>query len=143
MSITEKKLKEYLMLYGTETKNWPEAIQADVLRAKHNPALSGLIIKQQYFDEVLWNNRVIEPASADLANRIIVAARAVAKSSGISITAWIQELLAFVLPQPAFALATVLTLGIVIGFSLPALPPPVDDNNIITQAYFESDGAML
>ena len=59
----------------------------------------------------------IPSAGPWLADRIINAAEG--RKPELDAMAWLRELLAVVLPQPAFALATVLTLGIVIGLSLP------------------------
>jgi hypothetical protein len=142
MPMTEKQFKEYLMLYGTVVTNWPDEVLADAMRAQHHPALNELIVKEHYYDEELRNNRRFEHANSNLADRIIHAARTTAGSPDISGIAWLQELLTFVLPKPAFALAGVLTLGIVMGFSIPASVPASGDHNLL-QTYFESDGELL
>ena len=117
--MTEKQFKKYLALYGAAIESWPDEIQAEAIRAADQPAIRGLMIEQRYFEEVLRDNDAIPPANAWLADRIIDEAGR--KSPGVTIAAWLEELLAVVLPQSAFALATVLTLGIVIGFALPVM----------------------
>ena len=142
MPMTEKQFQNFLMLYGTEVENWPDEILAEAMRAKHHPVLSGLAMEQQCFDEMLLNSRRFEAPSADLADRIIYAARIVAKTSGNSLVTCLRELLTLILPQPAFALATVLSLGIVIGFSVSA-SLSANGTEPLTQTYFEDDGATL
>jgi len=129
MSMTEKKFGECLMLYGAAIENWPEEIQAEAIQATHQSAISALMIEQRYFEQLLRDHDVIEPANPWLADRIINAAAS--RASRVSVTAWLQEVLTFMLPRPAFAFAAVLAIGIVIGFSLPAeynaTPAPFED----------------
>jgi len=139
MPMTEKEFKQCLMLYGTEVENWPDEILAEAIRAQYHPTLSELMLEEQYFDEMLLHSRRFEDASPDLADRIIHAARSAVTTSRNSLATYLQELLASLLPQPAFALATVLSLGIVIGFSVPA---PASANES-AQTYLEDDGAAL
>jgi len=140
MPMTEKEFKQCLLLYGAELENWPQEIAAEARRMQHLAPYSNLMIEQRYFDEMLLNNRPFEAASSNLAYRIINAAAVVRRAPDVTLTEWLQEFLAFILPKPAFALATVLTLGIVIGFAIPALPPGGDT---LSQNYFEDEGAIL
>ena len=140
MPMTESEFKRYLLLYGTELECWPEDILAQAKRVQHLPVFISLMIEQQYIDETLLNNRAFEEASSNLANRIIRAASARKRAPGITFSAWVRELLDSLLPRPAFALATVLTLGILIGFAVPTLQSGSD---ILSQNYFEDDGAVL
>ncbi len=129
MPMTEKQFSEYLMLYGADMENWPDDIQAEAIGAMSEPNIRALAIEQRYFEEVLRAHDVSEP-NPWLADRIINAAGH--KATRVSMSAWLQELLAFLLPQPAFAFATVLALGMAIGFSLPAVK-----EDSATPAYFE------
>ena len=88
-------------------------------------------------DETLRTMRRFEPASSDLADRIIFAAHSAVRSPGATFTAMLNELLASILPKPAFALAGVLALGVVIGLTIPD-----QSDNIILQAYSD-EGATL
>ena len=142
MSMTEKQFKQCLILYGTEIDSWPEEIMAEAMQMQHRPVFANLVIEQQYFEEMLLNNRQCELANTDLANRIISAARTVSHPSDVSVTAWLKELLNFIMPQPSFALATVLTLGIIIGLTIPPSSPAGGDD-ILSQAYFEDEGVTL
>jgi len=90
-------------------------------------------------DKWLHELRRFEPASPDLANRIVLAAHP--RAQRITLIAYLRELLASALPQPAFALAGVLTVGVVIGLNLPT-PLPADNHDVILQAYSE-EGTIL
>lgn len=116
--ITEKQFKRYLLLYGAAVEDWPEDIRGEALRMSCDIRISALVMRHGYFEEVLRRSDPALPENPRLADRIVAAAGR--RSQGIGIAAKLQDLLAAVLPQPAFALAAVLTLGIVIGFSLPA-----------------------
>lgn len=70
--------------------------------------------------DALLQRRRFEAPSADLAGRIILAARRAPAPKPVSITGFIGDMFReFALPQPAYAFASVLALGLVLGVSLP------------------------
>jgi hypothetical protein len=71
--------------------------------------------------DALLQRRAVEAPSDDLAERIIMAARQRTQVTPVSLVAWIKDLFhEFSLPQPVYAFASVLALGLVLGASLPA-----------------------
>jgi hypothetical protein len=95
-------------------------------------------------DNMLRSRRV-EPASPDLAQRIIFKARQLPQIRSVSLWQWMRQLCAELhLPKPAYVLASSLILGMVIGFSLPPdIPSAADDNMATVQSFFSTDEALL
>ena len=95
-------------------------------------------------DNMLRSRRV-EPASPDLAQRIILKARQLPQIRSVSLWQWMRQLCAELhLPKPAYVLASALILGMVIGFSLaPDISPNTDDNTASVQGFFSTDEALL
>ena len=93
----------------------------------------------------MLRSRRIEPASPDLAQRIIFKARQRPQSRRVSPWQWLRQLCAELhLPKPAYVLASSLVLGMVIGFSLPSdVPSAADDNTVSMQGFFSTDEALL
>jgi hypothetical protein len=94
----------------------------------------------------MLRSRAIEPASPDLAQRIIFAARQLPQTRTVSLWQWMRQLCAELhLPKPAYVLASSLVLGMVIGFSLPSgnIPSAADDNTASVQGFFSADEALL
>ena len=143
MPMTEKQFKEYLLLYGTEIDNWTEDLQAETLLVQRQHAFTEWMMEQQYYDEMLFNNRSFEVASPDLADRIIYSARAVKKSPSVTFSDMLRELLSFVLPQPAYAFAAVLMLGLVAGLYTPMPVRSANASDTILQAYTADEGSIL
>ena len=70
--------------------------------------------------DAMLQSRVIESASPDLAQRIILKAEAMPQVETSTFIQWIQRLFAeFHLPKPAYVLAATLVLGFVVGFNSP------------------------
>lgn len=68
------------------------------------------------FDKLL-QSRKLEPANSDLAKRIISAAYSVSQKKHASLAERIQKIFDDILPNPSYALASVLVLGFIVGFS--------------------------
>ena len=65
-------------------------------------------------------SRRVEPASPDLAQRIILKAQSLPQNQTLSLWQWLRQLFAeFHLPKPAYVLASALVLGMIVGFSTP------------------------
>jgi hypothetical protein len=93
----------------------------------------------------LLSSRRIEPASPDLAQRIILAAERLPQNKNMPLWQWVRELFSeFHLPKPAYVLASALVLGMVIGFSAPDdTSQGADDNGAVIQSFLSADEALL
>ena len=95
--------------------------------------------------DAMLRARNVEPASQDLAQRIILKAQSLPQNKTIPLWQSIKQLCAeFHLPKPAYVLASALLLGMVIGFSTPQ-DNNADNNDDIAsmQNIFSADEAPL
>jgi hypothetical protein len=75
--------------------------------------------KEQKLEAMLQSRR-FEPASPDLAERIVRKAQHIPQNQTVSLTQWMRGLFAeFRLPRPAYVLACTLIFGAVVGFNAP------------------------
>lgn len=94
--------------------------------------------------ERMLRSRGVEPASPDLAQRIILKAQAMPQNKAVPLWQWIRQVCAeFHLPRPAYVLATALIFGVVIGFSTPPDSNPATDDNSSVQSFLSADEALL
>jgi hypothetical protein len=94
--------------------------------------------------ENLLRSRRVEPASSDLARRIILRAQQLPQHKTIPFWQSLRELFTeFHLPQPAYVLAGALLIGIVIGFSAPGDNYGADDSGPYIQTFLSADEALL
>jgi hypothetical protein len=93
----------------------------------------------------LLRSRRIEPASPDLAQRIILRARTLPQNTTLPFWQWVSKLFAeFHLPKPAYVLAGALILGMVIGFNAPQDTQDADDDGVLTiQGFLSADEGLL
>ena len=93
----------------------------------------------------LLRSRRIEPASADLAQRIILKAQQLPQTKTMPLWQSVRELFGeFHLPKPAYVLASALLLGVVIGFSAPQdTNLTADDGGASIQGFLSADEALL
>ena len=93
----------------------------------------------------LLRSRRVEPASPDLAQRIILKSRQLPQTRSMPLWQSVRELFGeFHLPQPAYVLAGALLLGIVIGFGTPqATNLTADDGAASVQSFLSADEALL
>ena len=92
--------------------------------------------------DAMLRARNVEPASQDLAQRIILKAQSLPQHKTIPLWQSIKQLCAeFHLPKPAYVLASALILGIVIGFSMPQ--DNNDDDMAGLQNILSADEALL
>jgi hypothetical protein len=100
--------------------------------------------RDEKLDRMLRSRRY-EPASADLAQRIVLKAQALPQNSTVSLWSWIRQLcVEFHLPKPAYVLASALVLGMVIGFSMPQdMSSGAEDNPASVQNFLSADEALL
>lgn len=95
--------------------------------------------------ESLLRSRRLEPASADLAQRIILKAQQTPQIKTPPFWQSVRELFGeFHLPKPAYVLASALVFGIVIGFSTPwDTNPAAEDAGASIQGFLSADEALL
>ena len=93
----------------------------------------------------LLRSRRVEPASPDLAQRIIFKARQLPQVRTVTLWQWVRQICAeFHLPKPAYVLASALILGMVIGFSLPPdVNSKAEDNTAGVASFLSTDEALL
>jgi hypothetical protein len=94
--------------------------------------------------EHLLRARRIEPASSDLTQRIILAARQRPQSGNAPLWRWVQDLFReFHLPRPGYVLAGALLVGMVIGFNTPEENGFAGDEAVGIQSFLSADEALL
>jgi hypothetical protein len=100
--------------------------------------------RDEKLDNLLRSRRV-EPASPDLAQRIILKARQLPQTKTMPLWQSVRELFGeFHLPKPVYVLAGSLVFGIVIGFSAPQdTGPAADDGGASVQSFLSADEALL
>jgi hypothetical protein len=97
--------------------------------------------QDEKLDRMLHARR-IEPASGDLAERIILKARQTPQAPSF----WqsVRDLFGeFHLPQPAYVLAGALMVGLIIGFSAPQDTPLALDDGASIQSFLSADEGLL
>ena len=100
--------------------------------------------QDERLDRMLHSRR-IEPASRDLATRIILKAQSLPQVQNLSLWQAVRQLFAeFHLPQPGYVLATALILGMMLGFSTaPDNDQSGDPSSMSAQSYIAGDEELL
>jgi hypothetical protein len=100
--------------------------------------------RDEKLDDLLRSRRV-EPAGADLAQRIILKAQQTPQNRTMPLWQWVRELFSeFHLPKPGYVLASALVLGMMIGFSVPQdTTVGGDDSGSSVQNFLSADEALL
>ena len=100
--------------------------------------------KEQKLEAMLQARR-FEPASPDLAKRIVRQAQQIPQNQTVSLTQWVRGLFAeFRLPRPAYVLVSTLIVGFVVGFTVPQYTTTAEDTDLIpVQSFLYSDEDML
>jgi hypothetical protein len=95
--------------------------------------------------DTMLRARRVEPASPDLAQRIILKAQSVPQNQTIPLWQWMRQLFAEMhLPRPAYMFACTLILGFVIGFNAPLSTNGTDDSDREqVQGFLYADEALL
>jgi hypothetical protein len=95
--------------------------------------------------EAMLQARRFEPASPDLAERIIRQAQQVPQNRTVTLTQWVKGLFAeFRLPRPAYVLVSTLIFGFVVGFTIPQYTTTADDTDSISvQSFLYADEDVL
>jgi hypothetical protein len=100
--------------------------------------------RDEKLDNLLRSRRV-EPASPDLAQRIVQMAQQHPQNKRIPLWQWLGELFGeFHLPKPAYVLASALVFGMMIGYNVPqATSLPADDGAATIQSFLSADETLL
>lgn len=101
-------------------------------------------LRDQRLDQLLRSRRV-EPASTDLAQRIILRAGRVPQAPYVSLWDSMRQLFAELhLPRPGYVLASALVLGVVVGFSAPQdSGPTAEENSVSAASFLAADDSLL
>src|SRR5262245_35576409 len=94
--------------------------------------------------DALLRARRIEPASRDLAQRIIRTARSVPQRETLPLLQWLRRLFAeFHLTKPAYVLVSALILGIIVGLSTPEGAGSRNEESASAQGFLYADEVPL
>jgi len=97
-------------------------------------------MEEHFLEHLARYGGQVEPPRPGLSERIIAAAAPVRQKSMGMLAMQIQEFLEdFLLPKPAFALAIMLMVGVVIGIGAPQSPPAAEEEF----SYLDDSGAIL
>ena len=81
--------------------------------------------------DAMLHARKIEPASSDLAQRIILKAQSLPQNKAVSLWQLIKQICAeFHLPKPAYVVASALIIGMAIGYSTPQTAYTGNDDDL-------------
>ena len=94
--------------------------------------------------DAMLRARRVEPASRDLAQRIIRTARSVPQREKLPLLQWLRRLFAeFHLTKPAYVLVSALILGIIVGLSTPEGAGSRDEDSASVQSFLYADEVPL
>jgi hypothetical protein len=100
--------------------------------------------KQDEKLDAMLRARKVEPASADLAQRIILKAQSLPQNQTMPLWQWIKQLFAeFHLPKPAYVVVSALVLGIIVGFSTPDRTASKDEELASVQSFLDAEEVPL
>ena len=81
--------------------------------------------------DAMLRTRKLEPATSDLAQRIILKAQGLPQNRTVSLWQSIKQICAeFHLPKPAYIVASALIIGMVIGYSAPQTSNADNDDDL-------------
>lgn len=95
--------------------------------------------------ETMLRSRRFEPASPNLAERIVMKAQSIPQNQTVTLRQWVRQLFAeFHLPRPAYVLAGALMFGIAVGFNAPLdTTTPDDADSASVQSFLYADEGLL
>lgn len=137
------EFEELLFLYGPEIGNWPahsRLAAEDALAA--SPALRILLMEEKKLNAA-FSNRTYIPPSPDFANRIINLARTVPQYQKMRTFEWLHRAFAdCMLPQPAYAFASLLILGLLLGFGVSGMESSLNDPKEMQNFLYDYGGVL-
>lgn len=131
--ISMEEFKKNLNLYGSDLSGWPEDIK-DSAREMVNASdeLRKLVEAERRFEEKL-NLRHFEEPAPGFQERIIASAKNSAALKSGSLAAYLRDMFSsFYLPSPAFSLAMMLVIGIMIGYFTSSVSSVNGDDHLLT-----------
>ena len=94
--------------------------------------------------EAMLRARRVEPASRDLAQRMILKAQRLPQNQMLPLMQWLRQLFAeFHLPKPAYVVVSALVLGMIVGFSTPDRTASRDEDSASVQSFLYADEVPL
>jgi hypothetical protein len=100
--------------------------------------------KQDENLDAILRARRVEPASRDLAQRIISKAQSLPQNQTLPLIPWLRQLFAeFHLPKPAYVVVSALVLGMIVGFSTPDRAASRDEESASVQSFLYADEVPL
>ncbi len=100
--------------------------------------------KQDENLDAMLRARRVEPASRDLAQRIILKAQSLPQNQTLPLIPWLRQLFAeFHLPKPAYVVVSALVLGMIVGFSTPDRTASRDEDSASVQSFLYADEVPL
>ena len=95
--------------------------------------------RDQKLDAMLQSRRV-EPASPDLADRIVLKAQSIPQTRTVTLAQWVRGVFAeFHLPRPAYVLACTLIMGFLLGLYAPVDTTTDDTDAVQIQSFLYAD----
>lgn len=131
--ISMEEFKKNLNLFGADFARWPEDIR-DTAREMVNASdeLRNLVEEERRFEEKL-NLRQFEEPAPGFQERIIASAKNSAAFKSGSLASYLRDMFrSFYLPSPAFSLAMMLVIGIMIGYFTSSVSSVNGDDQLLT-----------
>lgn len=142
----QELFEHYLNIYGSSVDQWPEPVASEALRALSHSAFLRELLQQEIQLERHLRTAAEVSVPSSLAERIIAqnTVRKVPVPMSLTLGEWLSRLFVeFYMPRPAFAIASLLLLGMVTGFTIPA-DDTIEDEDSYTaftdDLYYESEG---
>jgi hypothetical protein len=132
-NLSIEEFKNFLNLYGSDFARWPEyARDFATDMVERSEELHKMVEEERRFEQTL-NLREIESPGSGLEDRIIASARKGSGSVSRSFFCYLGDIFkSFYLPSPAFSLALILVIGILIGYFTSSVNSVNGDDQLIT-----------
>lgn len=142
-TFSKAEFEELLFLHGPEIGNWPahsRLAAEDALAA--SPDLRNLLMEEKKLNAAI-SNRTYVPPSPDFAGRIINLARTVPQRQKIRTLEWLHRAFAdCMLPKPAYAFASLLILGMLLGFGVSGIDSSLNDPQEMQNFLYDYGGVL-
>ena len=100
--------------------------------------------KQDENLDAMLRARRVEPASRDLAQRIILKAQSLPQNQTLPLIPWLRQLFdELQLPKPSNVVVSALVLGMIVGFSTPDRTASRDEDSASVQSFLYADEVPL
>lgn len=133
-NISVEEFRRYLDLYGSNLDRWPEQVRDSAREMTEvSQQFRKMVEAETRFEETL-NLREVEAPDNGLENRIIASAKTQGEAGArSSLSGYLGDIFrSFYLPNPAFALALMLVIGILIGYFTSSVNSVNGNDQLIT-----------